>query len=223
YTAERIRDRFGVSADRLVVVAQGLDPIRPGVHDPDLDRALRSAYGRYLLLPAIAYPHKRHADLVRALAALGDVPDLAVVITGRPGPETTAIERLAAALGLADRVHQLGRVPEDRLDGLYRSATATVFPSEYEGFGNPVLEAMARGCPVITSDATALPELVGEAGLVVPVGDTDALAAAVRQVVDDPTLRARLAAAGPRRAADFSAPAAGERLIDAYRRALAIG
>lgn len=223
FTADRIVARFGLSPDRVVVVAQGLDSVEPGVRDPDLDRALRSDYGRFLLLPAIAYPHKRHADLVRTLDALRHHPDLSVVVTGRPGPETAAVERLATELGLDGRVHQLGRVPETRLDALYRSAAAMVFPSAYEGFGNPVLEAMARGCPVITSDATALPELVGDAGLVAPLGDVAALADAVRRILDDPALRARLATAGPLRAAQFSTASAAQQLATAYRRALAIG
>ncbi len=221
FTADGIAERFDISADRLVVVPQGLYGVEAGANDLETAAELRSTYGRFLLYPAIAYPHKRHADLVRVLRSLADRhPDLSVVLTGRPGPETPAVEALAAELGLADRVHVVGRVPTARLDALYRSASALVFPSAYEGFGNPVLEALARGCPVITSDATALPEVVGDAGLRAPVGDIAALAAAVDRVLTDDALAAELALAGPVRAAHFTAPDAADRLARAYRQAL---
>ena len=174
-----------------------------------------------LLLPAIAYRHKRHADLVVALDRLRDrFGDLSVVMTGRPDAETEAVRRLTDRLGLDDRVHVLGRVAEGDLDALYRSAAALVFPSEYEGFGNPVLEAMARGCPVVTTDATALPEVVGSAGLLVPTGNPQALAGAIGRVLDEPGLAEELAAAGVERAKCFSWRDASAALADCYREAL---
>ncbi|MEM9134035.1 MAG: glycosyltransferase family 1 protein [Actinomycetota bacterium] len=221
FTAEAIAARFGLSADRLAVVPQGLDGVTAGPNPPEVAAELAATYGRYLLYPAIAYPHKRHADVVRALAALAERhPDVSVVFSGRPGPETPSLEALATELGVADRLHIVGRVPVDRLDALYRSATAVAFPSAYEGFGNPVLEAMARGCPVIASDATALPEVVGDAGLTVPLGDVAALAAAAERLLTDSTLAAELADAGPVRSGRYTTPDAAHRLASAYRRAL---
>ncbi|MCP4222023.1 MAG: glycosyltransferase family 4 protein, partial [Actinomycetia bacterium] len=177
--------------------------------------------GRYLLLPGIAYAHKRHRDLLLALDRLRDrFDDLSVVLTGTPGPESEALAAQAAELGLDHRVHVLGRIPEEELDNLYRSAAALVFPSEYEGFGNPVVEAMARGCPVITTDATALPEVVGDAGLTVPVGRPEALAAAVARVLEEPDLADNLRWAGVERATQFSWDAAGSCLAECYRRAV---
>ncbi len=221
FTAERVSTLLGVKPDRVRVVAHGHEPTEPGVLDPEVDAGLRARYGRFLLLPAITYRHKRHADLVIALDQLRDrFPDVSVVITGRPDSEAAELAALTSRLGLTGRVHQLGRIPEDELDALYRSAAALVFPSEYEGFGNPILEAMARGCPVVTSDAGALPEVCGLAGLVVPTGNPVALAQAIARVLDEPHLADELRRAGVERAARFSWDEAGVRLAGCYREAL---
>ncbi|MEZ5411883.1 MAG: glycosyltransferase family 1 protein [Acidimicrobiales bacterium] len=221
FTAGTITERLGVPPERVRVVRHGHEPTEPGVLDAGADAALTARYGRYLLLPAIAYAHKRHVDAVAALDRLRDrFGDLHLVCTGRPGPETPALERLISELALTDRVHLLGRVPADELDALYRSAAALVFPSAYEGFGNPALEAMARGCPVVATTAGALPEVVGDAGLLVPPGRPGALAAAVARVLDEPGLAERLRAEGPARADRFSWLRAGRELATAYRDAL---
>jgi alpha-1,3-rhamnosyl/mannosyltransferase len=221
FTAERITSMLGTSRTKLRVIRHGHEECEPGVLDPTRDAGLRGRFGRYLLLPAITYPHKRHADLIGALDRLRDrFTDLSVVITGRAGSEAEVIERLTKRLDLVDRVHVLGRVSEDELDALYRSAAALVFPSEYEGFGNPVLEAMARGCPVVTTDAAALPEVAGLAGLIVPAGHPVALAGAVARVLDEPGLAEELSAAGVERARRFSWRDASAQLGDCYREAL---
>ncbi|MGI9612591.1 MAG: glycosyltransferase family 4 protein [Acidimicrobiales bacterium] len=222
FTAERISALLGASRSKLRVIRHGHEECEPGVLDPARDADLRERFGRYLLLPAITYRHKRHIDLIVALDRLRDrFGDLSVVITGRADSEAEAIDRLIARLELGDRVHLLGRVSEDELDALYRSASAMVFPSEYEGFGNPVLEAMARGCPVVTTDAAALPEVAGLAGLIVPVGHPVALAGAIARVLDEPGLAEELSAAGVERAKRFSWRDASAQLADCYREALA--
>jgi alpha-1,3-rhamnosyl/mannosyltransferase len=221
FTAHSIATRLGAPSSKVEVVRHGHAQVEAGVLDHDTDRRLKDRYGRYLLLPGIAYAHKRHRDLILALDRLRHrFEDLSVVLTGTPGPESNALAVQAAELGLTPRVHVLGRVPEQELDDLYRSAAALVFPSEYEGFGNPVVEAMARGCPVITTNATALPEVVGDAGLVVPVGRPEALAAAVARVLTEPDLADELRAAGVERATQFSWEAAGSSLAECYRRAV---
>ena len=220
FTAGRVSSLLGVPDQRVRVVRHGHEPTEPGVLDQTADADLRQRYGRYLLLPAIAYPHKRHVDLVLALDRLRHrFGDLSVVLTGRAGPETPELERLTHQLGLDDRVHVLGRVPEDELDALYRSAIALVFPSTYEGFGHPALEAMARGCPVVATTAGALPEVVGSAGLLVPPCHPGALAAAVARVLDEPGLADELRAAGLKQARRFSWLSAGRALADSYRQA----
>lgn len=221
FTAERISSLLGASSSKLRIVRHGHEECEPGVLDPQRAAELRARYGRYLLLPAITYRHKRHADLVVALDRLRDrFADLSVVMTGRPDVEGETIRRLIRRLELQDRVHVLGRVSEDELDALYRSAAALVFPSEYEGFGNPVLEAMARGCPVVTTDAAALPEVAGTAGLIVPAGHPVALAGAIARVLDEPGLAEELSAAGVERAKRFSWRDASASLADCYREAL---
>lgn len=221
FTAERVSTVLDTTPDKLRIVRHGHEECEPGVLDPGEDARLRERYGRFLLLPAITYRHKRHADLVVALDRLRDrFEDLSVVITGRPDSEAEAIDALAARLGLTERVHQLGRVSAETLDALYRSAAALAFPSEYEGFGNPLLEAMARGCPVVTTDAAALPEVSGIAGLIVPTGNPIALAAAIARVLDEPGLADQLRAAGIERAKEFSWRRAGSDLRDCYREAL---
>jgi len=223
FAADSVVRHVDWSVDRIRVVPHGHEPVEAGVAHADVAADLARRFGRYLLLPAIAYPHKRHVDLIDALARLADeMPDLSVVFTGGPGPETEALDEHAASLGLARRVHRLGRVSEAELDDLYRSAAALVFPSTYEGFGNPALEAMARGCPVIASDAASIPEVVGDAGLLVPPRSPNELASAVRRLLTDPDLEAELRSAGPVRAEAFGWKAAGQALIDAYRDALRI-
>ena len=223
FTAESIVRHVDWSVDRVRVVPHGHEPVEPGVAHEDVAADLHRRFGRYVLLPAIAYPHKRHVDLLDALARLADeLPDLSVVFTGGPGPETPALDEHAQSLGLAHRVHRLGRVSEGELDDLYRSAAAMVFPSTYEGFGNPALEAMARGCPVIATTAASIPEVVADAGLLVPPRSPEALAAAIRQLLDDPDVDARLRSVGPVRAEAFGWKAAGKALVNAYRDALVI-
>jgi len=223
FTADSIIRHVDWSVDRIRVVPHGHEPVDAGVAHADVAADLHRRFGRYLLLPAIAYPHKRHVDLLDALRRLADeIPDLSVVFTGGPGPETPALDEHAQSLGLADRVHRLGRVSEGELDGLYRSAAATVFPSTYEGFGNPALEAMARGCPVIATTAASIPEVVGNAGILVAPRSPYELADAVRRLLGNPELDAQLRAAGPLRAEMFGWKGAGEALVGAYRDALAI-
>ncbi|MEM7339882.1 MAG: glycosyltransferase family 1 protein [Actinomycetota bacterium] len=221
FTARRVVERFGVDPDRVRVVPPGHEVVTPGVVDEATDRRLRHRFGSFLLLPAIAYAHKGHADLVRALDLLRSRhEDLSIVFTGRPGPQSEAIADLVAELDLGSRVHVLGRVPAGELDALYRSASALVFPSAYEGYGVPVAEAFARGCPVITTEAGSLPEVVGDAGLVVPVGDSQALADAVDRLATERGLASTLRERGLARIRQASWGEAGSRLARCYRDAL---
>jgi len=115
-----------------------------------------------------------------------------------------------------------GRVSSAALTALYRGATAMVFPSRYEGFGLPVLEAMQLGCPVLVADACALPDVVDGAGVVVAPDDPDAWATAIGDLLDDPARRARLVEAGRRRAAGFTWDAAAEALVAAWQQAVTL-
>jgi len=148
------------------------------------------------------------------------VPGLGAVLLGGVGRAEAEVVAEIGRLGLGDRVVRPGRVSDADRDGCYGAAVALAFPSRYEGFGAPVLEAMALGCPVLAADATALPEVVGDGGLLLPIGDVDAWAAALARVAGDPGERAALAAAGRARAAGFTAVQSARALVSAYRSVL---
>jgi alpha-1,3-rhamnosyl/mannosyltransferase len=215
YTRGELQTRLGVLDERLAVTPPAIDPDPPVVAGVDvatsydLDRP-------WFVYPAITYPHKDHATIVRALRHL---PDALLVLTGGEGPEEEALRRLVADLGLADRVRRTGRVDFGHLDALYRGAVACVFPSRFEGVGIPVLEAMARGCPVIAADATALPFVVGQAGDLVPVGDPLAWAEAMARMLQDTEHRAALVASGRRRVLRWAPEASAAKLVEAWSRA----
>ena len=169
--------RAGIGADRLRLVPWGVDPA--GVLTTDREEVLRrhGVERPYALWCGTLEPRKNVPTLLAAFAAVAeDVPDLDLVMVGPRGwGEATATGRRPPA----DRVHTLGFVPDDDLQALYAGARVFVYPSLREGFGMPVLEAMAHGVPVVTSRGTPMEELVGPAGLVVPATDTGALAAAL--------------------------------------------
>jgi glycosyltransferase involved in cell wall biosynthesis len=173
----------------------GLDPSRLRVVYSGVDHSLFSPVAgereSFLFYPARAWPHKNHARLFEAFARLRRRrPDLRLVLTG--GGDHGA---------LPDGVEARGFVPAETLRDLYRTASALVFPSLYEGFGQPPLEAMACGCPVACSDAAALPEIVGGAARLFDPHSPEAIAEAVEDVLDAP---APWVALGLERAARFS-------------------
>ncbi len=217
FTADRLVELLGVPRRKLRVVLHGHDPVAglasfDGAVDDPIER-----FGRYLLYPAIAYPHKRHVDAVRMLPLLDpEFDDVGLVLTGRSGPLLDEVMAEASRLQVAHRVHAVGRVPVERLELLYRSAEALVFPSAYEGFGNPALEAMNLRCPAIVSDAGALPEVVGDAGLIFPVTDVQAMAGAVTKVLADGGFADDLRARGVARAGSFSVGIAARQLAEVY-------
>ncbi|HSL59813.1 MAG TPA: glycosyltransferase family 1 protein, partial [Acidimicrobiales bacterium] len=200
-------DRYGLDPERIHVVHHGLPP----VPEPTGAATLRRRYdlpGRIVVYPAITYPHKDHVTLVRAFAALvADHDDLTLVLTHRAEQAEGEVRAEIDRLGIGHRVRRTGRIPFPDVAGLVALADVLAFPSRYEGFGLPVLEAMASGTPVVAADATALPEVIGDGGRLVPPGAVDAWAAALAAVLDDPAEAARLSAAGRRRAARFTAAA----------------
>lgn len=218
YSADRVVELLGVESERLAVV--------PPVHTaPPIHTASPSPSGGptspFLLYPAVSHPHKRHIDAVAALDLLTSRhPQLRLVFTGRPGAADGDLRRSIEQRGLGDRVEVRGRVTADALDHLIRQAAALVFPSVYEGFGNPILEAMSRNTPVIAADATAIPEVAGDAALLFQPGSPRALAEAIDRLLRHPDLADDLRQRGRQRAAAFDSRSAGEALVDAYRDAL---
>jgi glycosyltransferase involved in cell wall biosynthesis len=178
--------------------------------------------GPYLLYIArLEHPGKNHVRLLDAFERLcrrSHLPHRLVLAGGRwNGAE--AIDVRVAELGLRERVHFTGFVPDEVLPALYRAAELLVFPSLFEGFGIPVLEAMASGTPVCASDCSSIPEVVGDAGLLFDPADPDAIADAMQRLLDDQDLRARCIAAGLRRAAGFTWDRAAAAVLDELERA----
>ncbi|MBD0349330.1 MAG: glycosyltransferase family 4 protein [Thermoleophilia bacterium] len=210
---------LGVPEERITVVYEGVDHelFRPVVTRP-LDEP-------YVLFVGSEQPRKNLPRLLRAFAAVKRdrrLADLKLVKVGRAsGGERGFRRRTLAAvreLALERDVVFTGLVPDEDLPAWYSAAECLALPSFYEGFGFPPLEAMACGCPVVVSSAGALPEIAGDAALVVDPHDPAALADALRQVLLDPELRRELARRGRQRAAHFSWQRAAEQTIAVYER-----
>jgi len=163
-------------------------------------------------------PRKDHASLVRAMAAIWPIlPDLRLVIAGASGWGRHELDAVVAELGVADRIQVLGYVGETAKADLLRGAEVVAYPSLYEGFGLPILEAMQAGVPVVSTTAGAIPEVAGRAAILVEPRDPSALAGALLSVLEDDGLRAQLAEAGRRRVGGFSWETTVEDLVATYR------
>jgi alpha-1,3-rhamnosyl/mannosyltransferase len=205
----QIVEHYGVPQERVTVVPNGVGPAWFEREEPKVLRELRSRYDlaeRYLLFVGTLQPRK---NVERILAAYASLPesirrDYQLVIAGKEGWRAAPLVSELQSLQAAGRVRWLERVPETDLRALYQAASVFVFPSLYEGFGLPVLEAFASGVPVITSNVTSLPEVAGDAALLVDPMRVDAIAEAMRRVVEDPSLRDRLVDLGRTRARLFT-------------------
>ncbi len=219
HVARTVRERFPDAAGKVVVVPHGV-AVGPATPEEELRRRYRLP-GPVVLYPAITYPHKNHRVLVRAFAAVATSHrDATLVMTGGAGQEERALMELVQSLGIAARVRRPGRVPAPDVEGLYELATVVAVPSRYEGFGLPAAEGLAHGRAVLAADVTALPEVVGEAGVLLDPDDVDAWAAALDRLLGDATERGRLEGAARARAARFTWAANAQGLLGAYRRAL---
>jgi glycosyltransferase involved in cell wall biosynthesis len=217
FVAAEVADHFGVGRDRVHPVAEGIPDLRDVKPDDQV-----TGGAPYVLTIGTVEPRKDHPTLVRAFDAVAAAePDLRLVIAGPDGWGAAALADAMAAVGHRDRVVRLGYVDDEARAGLLKGATVFAFPSVYEGFGLPPLEAMRAGVPVVATDAGSLPEVLGDAALLVPVGDVDALAAALASAVGDAAVRARLVEAGRARAARYSWDQCGDGLVAVYRKAMA--
>jgi glycosyltransferase involved in cell wall biosynthesis len=187
-------------------------------------RARLELGGRPLILSLSAKrPHKNLARLFRAVAALEPERRPVVVVPGYPTPHEQELRRLADRLGIAELVRMPSWLPAADLEGLYRVAACVVLPSLYEGFGLPVLEAMARGVPVACSNRSSLPEVAGDAALLFDPEDVDAIRSTLERLLTDRELAERLRVAGREQAAGFSWERTAELTVACYERALLSG
>lgn len=211
---------YGVDPERVVVtpLAAG-SQFRPASAETIavLKRRLKLP-DRYVLYVGINKPHKNLVRLVEAWALMtaSNEDDVHLVIAGREDPRYPEARERAAALGL-ERVMFLGAVAEGDLPALYSGAELFVFPSLYEGFGLPVIEAMACGTPVACSGMSSLPEVAGDAALLFDPTDVNAMAEVMQRALADPDLRESLAATGLEQAKSFSWERTAELTLRAYR------
>jgi glycosyltransferase involved in cell wall biosynthesis len=208
--AAEIIDHFGVDPARVRVIPPGVDPVpgpvRPAAGEPSPP---------YLLGLGTSEPRKDFPGLVAAFDELAGIhADLELRLAGPPGWGDGQLQQAIAGAHHRDRVRRLGWV--DDVGPLLAGAAVFVYPSRYEGFGLPPLEAMASGVPVVATAAGSLPEVLGDAALLVPAGQPAALAAAIDRVLTDDALRGRLIEAGRRRVAAFSWRSAGDALMATY-------
>ncbi len=204
-TRDDLVSMYGVPEDKIRVVYPGIRPGLAPVRDSAVVDGVLDKYGipkSYLLYVGTLQPRKNLSRLVEAFAALPDEHTL--VLAGKKGWLYADILRRAQRLGVGHRVIFTGYVPDGDLPALLSGAQLFVFPSLYEGFGLPVLEAMACEVPVVCSDTSSLPEVAGDAALLVSPTDTAGLAAAMNRVLTDPELRRTLVSRGKAQAAGFT-------------------
>jgi glycosyltransferase involved in cell wall biosynthesis len=219
-TRRDLVELLGAPAARIDVVPSGPGASRRAVPLPEEAIRARLALGDREVLLALSAKraHKNLGALLDALAALPSRPVL--VVAGYGTAHENDLRERAAALGIAADVRWPGWLTAEELEGLWAITGAFVFPSLYEGFGLPVLEAMARGVPVACSNSSSLPEVAGVAALLFDPREPAQIADAIRRLLGDPALAARLRAAGLARAAEFSWQRTARETLATYERAL---
>jgi len=228
YNSKRdLVDYFGIVPSQVDVIYNGVSPeFRPDVSEGERDRVARK-YGLhrpYLLFLGGEKPHKNVQNVVRAFGEARrmrtDLPH--VLALAGPMPKNPArIDALISALDLSVAIARPGRIEDEDLPGLFAGADALLYPTLYEGFGLPVVEAMACGTPVLTSSTSALQEIAGGYAYLVDPLDVDAIARGILLLATDPKLRADFVELGRKRALDFSWDKAAERTLEVYAEALA--
>jgi glycosyltransferase involved in cell wall biosynthesis len=221
FVADSLTKSFATSPKKIGVVRHGLesDLSSAATDEATLRAKFQLGAGPVLVFPAITHPHKNHLFLLGLLAHTGGSwadPTLRIVFAGSEGSHHAQVLSFIAEHGLSSRVVMPGRVSNEDRNGLLKMADAMVFPSEYEGFGAPVIEAMRMGAPIISSDRASLPGVIGDAGLVLPLTvDTWADALDVVRARRD-----ELVALGHSRSQLFTASLSATDLVEQYRIAL---
>jgi glycosyltransferase involved in cell wall biosynthesis len=221
--AADIARTLGLSRSKIDVAHMGvrLETPRPKpARERDLRGKLDLGEEPILLCVAQKRAHKNLAGLLRALALLSD-GCARLVLPGTPTPHEAELQQLAAELGVVRRVRFPGWLSDEELEGLYHLATCFVLPSFQEGFGLPVLEAMARDLPVACSNVSSLPEVAGDAALLFDPRDPKAIALALDRLLADATLRDLMRVKGRERCRRFSWRATARSTLASYRRAIA--
>jgi len=214
---------LGVPEDKITVIYEAAHPLFAPVTDTTRLTRVRERYHlpeNFILFVSTVEPRKNLPTLLRAFRRLRDhyKSDAVLAIAGNRGWLFEQVDQVVAELNLESAVRFLGSVPNEELVYLYNAAKLFVLPSFYEGFGLPPLEAMACGTPVIVSNVSSLPEVVGDAGMLVPPEDVEALTVALWRVLSDENLRNEMRIKGLKRAATFSWKRAAQETLAVYRR-----
>ncbi len=207
--------KLGVDASRITVAHNGVDKIF-FLERPDEKIARKYSGGfPYILFVGTLEPRKNVEVLIEAFGEL-DEPELKLLLVGKEGWESERVHSKVRESGLESAVIFPGYVPEEELPFLYQSAEVFVYPSLYEGFGMPVLEAMAAGAPVVTSNTSSLPEVAGDAAILVSPDSVSEIAEAIRGVMGNNQLRRKLTDRGKKRAGGFTWDRCARRTLEAY-------
>ncbi len=223
FERQDIATELRIPTDSIFVTP--LAPAGPGDAAPVPERQLRQSLSlgdsELVLCVSAALAHKNLPRLIDAFAPLATERDAILVLAGHDGLERRALQAHADAAGVSDRVRLTGWIERAELEGLYNAARAFAYPSLIEGFGIPILEAMARGLPVACSSAGALAEVAGGAALLFDPHNTGEITETLRRLLDDAQLRERLIEAGWARAREFSWERCAEQTLAVYRHVLA--
>lgn len=222
FSAGEITAAYDIPIDRVAIVPLGVAGFAPA--DPDVPVDVPAGVSTPFLLHVGDLHERRNLPmLVEALLEArrhsGGAAALSLVLAGVDRGIGDGLRALAAEAGMPDAVVQVGVVEDDRLQILYHAATALAYPSRYEGFGLPVLEAMASGTPVIASCAASIPEVLGDAGILLPPDVPSAWTDAILQVMNEESVRAAMRKKGLARAATFSWSRTARLTYEAYRKA----
>ncbi len=216
HTAGDLVRHFGIPEERITPIHNG---VNHGVFTPNNHRPLDEPYVLYV---GSERPRKNLVRLLEAFAELRkELPSLKLIKVGSAGRSMRyrrTTERIVDRLGLHGEVIFHDYVPEEELAGFYRAASLLAYPSYYEGFGLPPLEAMCSGCPVVTSDTSSLPEVVGDAGILISPHETGGWVRAMRRVLTDGHLREEMVRRGIERAKGFSWDTAAKATEEVYRK-----
>ena len=213
--SRQVVDRFGVDPDRVVVVPCGTDHRADSPAEP--------SRAPVVIYPAVTHPHKNHAMLIEAFARVaGRHPEASLVFTGAPGSADAEVRAAAEASGIGPRITFTGRIPAADLATLMAGATVMAYPSRYEGFGIPVLEAMAAGVPAVVAAGTAAADLATSAAVVLEPDDVAGWAEELDLLMADSGYRSQVARSGLVRASNYPWEVSARQLERAWRLALEV-